>query len=80
MLHCDSLHLLKYLQSLVQQVESGGDGLESELVQETEVLIKKFKDRESLENQLKAELTGREEQVTNLREENQALNDQVILC
>ena len=68
----------------MKQVEDGGQDIESELVEETEVLINEFKVRESLENQLKADLVKSqsslaemEEVIATLREENQALTDQV---
>ena len=68
----------------MKQVEGGGQDIESELVQETEVLINEFKVRESLENQLKADLiksqsslAEMEEEIATMREENQALTDQV---
>ena len=73
------------LQTLVEQVEGGGNhNLENELVKETEVLIKEFKVHESLENQLRAELSEShtqlaetKEQVATLRDENEALSKQV---
>lgn len=68
----------------MKQVEDGGQDIESELVEETKVLINEFKVRESLENQLKADLfksqsslAEMEEVIATLREENQALTDQV---
>ena len=72
------------LQSLVEQVEGGDSNLENELVKETEVLLKEFKTHESVENQLRAELsechaqlTGTRERVATLTEENETLTKQV---
>ena len=72
-------------QALVQQVEGRSDNLESELVEETEVLIKKFRDHECLETQLKSELVEShtmlakaEEQITTLRVDNKDLTDEVL--
>ena len=72
------------LQSLVEQVEGGDGNLESELVKETEVLLKEFKAHESVQNQLRAELseshaqlTGTKEQVAALTKENEVLTKQV---
>ena len=72
------------LQKLVQEVEGGGGGLETELVKETEVLIEEFKVRESLESQLKAELVEnhallaeQKERANALKDENEALTNQV---
>lgn len=77
-------HALISSQKLVQQVEDGGDGLETELVNETEVLIEEFKVRESLENQLKAELVEshallaeQKEQAKAMKDEKEALVNQV---
>lgn len=71
---------------LVQKVEDRGNGLESEFVKETEVLIEEFKVRESLEGQLKAELVEshtllaeKDEQTKALRDENKTLADQVCM-
>ena len=75
------------LQSLVEQVERSGDKLESELVEETEVLIKEFKVHENLEKQLKAELAQSQaslaetkDQISALKQENETLNEQVHTC
>ena len=85
--------LLLCSQGLVEQVEGGGSNLENELVQETEALLKEFKVHESMESQLRAELSESHaqlaetnEQVAALTEENEELTKQVwysllhVLC
>ena len=77
------------MQTLVEQVERGSNDLENELVKETEDLIKEFKAHESLEMQLRvelseshAQLTETREQVAKLINENDVLSKQVhsLLC
>ena len=74
-LYCPPSHALVSLQKLVQQVEGGGVGLETELVKETEVLIEEFKVRESLESQLKAELVENHALLAEQKERVNALKD-----
>lgn len=77
------------IQSLVRQLESSGEGskLEGELVEETQALVEQFKEKESLEAEMRREiaqgqtlLAERDGEIQGLKTEREALKKQVCVC